>query len=466
MARNSSNSNKTEKSKNGDSLDDSEDTVVGTPDTQDDDKASSVIEGEASDITDELKDAELADSDEVAELTDSEGDALSSVQDDESEEDGQQKVEEHQAESVPVVASAPEPTRGSVVPLVFGGLIAGAIGFGASHFGVLNSNQAADSDASSINTQVETLGTEMEALTSKVAGLASDMTNISPIDIAPVYERLDSLAADVEMLQSARATSVEASTNDMSGEMMERIEALDGDVTTGMSGLAERIAGLEDRLTDMQMAQEKAAEADPTGDMADNQLAAFQSELETLTADATAQVEEAKERASAFEKAAAEAAAKAERQGAIAALTSAVESGSSFTEELELFAEPPNALAAAAEAGVPTIGDLQRDFPGAARAALSTATVVPQDASAGERLTAFLKRQTNARSLAPKEGDSTDAVLSRAEARVAEGDLDGSLKELSSLSDDAKDVLGPWMVKAQTRLDALAALSELSAAKN
>ena len=136
-----------------------------------------------------------------------------------------------------------------------------------------------------------------------------------------------------------------------------------------------------------------------------------------------------------------------------------------FQEELSVFDDPPKALTAVAETGVPTMNDLQREFPDMARAALSTVTVVPQDASAGDRLTAFLKRQTNARSLAPQEGDSTDAVLSRAEAAVGAGDLEASLEELSSLSEDAKDVLGPWMANAQARLDALSALSEISAAE-
>jgi hypothetical protein len=228
-----------------------------------------------------------------------------------------------------------------------------------------------------------------------------------------------------------------------------------------MASLTDRMTGLEDRLSDMQIAQEEDAE----GSMAEDQLAAFQSELEQLTTDATAQVEEAKARASAFEAEAAAAAAQAERTQAIAALTSAVESGAAFQEELAFFDDAPKAQTAVAETGMPTLNTLQRDFPDKARAALATATVVPQDASAGDRLTAFLKRQTNARSLAPKEGDSTDAVLSRAEASVGSGDLVKSLEELSSLPEEAKDVLGPWMANAQARLDALDALSELSAAE-
>jgi hypothetical protein len=75
-----------------------------------------------------------------------------------------------------------------------------------------------------------------------------------------------------------------------------------------------------------------------------------------------------------------------------------------------------------------------------------------------------LKRQTNARSLAPKEGDDVDAVLSRAEAKLLEGDLEAAVSELSALPEEASAVMAPWMAQATTRMDALSALSELNAA--
>ena len=452
MAGKSTTSNETENLDNSDSLPDSEALDAIADDTSENDDAPVVIEGEAKEISNDAEqDAEIAQTDDQAEHSDN---VLAA-------DDTPNSVEETQTEPAQV-AAAPE-KRGSVVPLVFGGLVAGAIGYGASHFGVLDADQTATVaetsvvNTSALDTRLAELGSEIGTLSSGLDALASDVAGMTPADTAPLTERVETLTADLEALRNTPAESGE-----MPSDMVARFETLEADFANGMSGLTDRIEGLEDRLADMQMAQE----ADPTGNMAEDELAAFQSQLETLAANATAQVEEAKARASAFEQEAAKAAAMAERQAALAALTSAVESGGSFSNELGFFKETPDALTAIAENGVPTLSALQREFPDAARAALATATVVPQDASAGDRLTAFLKRQTNARSLKPKEGDGTDAVLSRAEASVAQGDLEGSLAELSSLSDETKDVLGPWMTNAQARLDALSALSELTAAVN
>ena len=484
LARKSTNSNKSKNKGNGDSLSDSGESDVEAVESAVTGDEPVVIDGKAEDVTDSLAgDVEAPEVDADADQTDE--DATTETDETEAvDESAEPEAEITPAPIAPPPAAESEPERGSVMPLVIGGIVAGAIGYGASHFGVLNQNQAAVENTTAFDARFEELRTEIGTLSGEYSGLASEVAGLAPADTAPLTERLDTLSSDVEALRNLPTASqdvpaalverIETLETDITGQMAslnERIGTLETDITGQMVSLNERISGLEDRLSDMQMAAETAP--DPTEGMSDEQLANFQSELEQLTAQATAQVEQAtaevnaaKERASEFEKQAAEAAALAERKTALAALTSAVENGTGFVEELAFFDDAPKALTATAEAGVPTLNSLQRDFPDVARAALATATVVPQDASATDRLTAFLKRQTNARSLAPKEGDSVDAVLSRAEAKVSDGDLPGSLKELSTLPEEAKNVLGPWIADAQSRLDALAALSEISAAEN
>jgi hypothetical protein len=109
---------------------------------------------------------------------------------------------------------------------------------------------------------------------------------------------------------------------------------------------------------------------------------------------------------------------------------------------------------------------LQQGFAGAARSALATSQTVAEDASTGERFSAFLKRQTNARSLEPKDGDDADAVLSRAEALLSEGNLTETLSEVSVLPDAAKEAMSGWLTDAQNRQAALQAVDALSAKLN
>ena len=87
----------------------------------------------------------------------------------------------------------------------------------------------------------------------------------------------------------------------------------------------------------------------------------------------------------------------------------------------------PDALSAPAKEGVADPGvALRSSFAPAARTALADA----RDADKTTGLVAFLQRQTGARSVTPQEGDSPDAVLSRAEAALAGGDVAAALSEL------------------------------------
>ncbi|CAN0594236.1 unnamed protein product, partial [Ectocarpus sp. 12 AP-2014] len=250
-------------------------------------------------------------------------------------------VEDEPATVPPAVVADPE--RSSVMPLVFGGLIAGAIGFGASHFGVLNQEQAPSVDTSAFDARFDALSSDIGSLTTDYSGLANEVAELAPTDTALLTERLEVLSTDLDVL----STNVEALQN-------------------GVAPIAEVPATLIEPKAQVEQATAQVEEA-------------------------ALEVSEAKARASEFEQKAADAAALAETKGAIAALVAAVENGSGFTEELAFFDDPPKALTATAENGVPTLSALQRDFPDMARAALATATVVPQGASAGDRLAAFLK---------------------------------------------------------------------------
>ena len=90
------------------------------------------------------------------------------------------------------------------------------------------------------------------------------------------------------------------------------------------------------------------------------------------------------------------------------------------------------------------------------------------DTGGGNVLTNFLKAQTGARSVAPREGDDPDAVLSRANASVEAGDIAAALDEIQALPENARQVpaMAEWLAGAQAYNDAQAALSDLTTSTN
>lgn len=122
----------------------------------------------------------------------------------------------------------------------------------------------------------------------------------------------------------------------------------------------------------------------------------------------------------------------------------------------------PEALSAPAKDGVQSLDELRAAFTPAARAALADA----RSADKATGLVAFLQRQTGARSVTPQEGDSPDAILSRAEAALAGGDVAAALTELDTLPDAAKAALADWEQTAQMRLAAVDAANALQSSVN
>lgn len=308
-------------------------------------------------------------------------------------------------------------TSNSAMPAIFGGLVAGAIGFGAAYFVLPRAD-------TSLAEQVSAQSTEISGLRDQVASIP---------------------AVDLSGLEAAQADAAAALT------------ALDG-----------RITGLEARLDDL------SSRAGSDGSVA---TAAYEQELDVLRADieamrgtAMAELESAREQAASIQENADAAARNAAGRAALARVEGALETGAPLGAALDdlaaaLATDVPEALTVVRD-GVPTLAALQASFPEAARAALATAR---REGASGEPeggLTAFLRNQLDVRSVAPKEGDSADAVLSRAEASLREGRLTDTLAELAALPEVARAELVEWQALAEARADALAAAATLSTTLN
>lgn len=384
------------------------------------------IEDVTSEDVPEVKDVDIPETpeeQEVAEEIDAEPVA------EEAEPVAEEPVKDPEERPAPPVHNVPEhhdtASNSVILPAILGGLIAAGLGFGAAYYFIPRFDPV----------MVETMNTNEAA----IADLRSQLDGIeSPEDIAPLTEQ---------------------------------VNALSGQVSDQFASLDERIASFEERLVTL--------EKQPSGDgtLQDAALEAYQAELDTLRAQveeqasaAFEQLESTREEAAAIEEAALLAARNAKARAALAQIRSSLDTGEPMTTALselsEVLGEPtPDALAAVAE-GVPTLAKLQGDFPPAARQALSDAR---SDGTSGETSGAFgsfLREQLNVRSVAPRDGDDADAILSRAEAALKEGQLETAIAEVSSLPDVAAGPLSGWVQQAQARADALVAANDISTSLN
>ena len=336
---------------------------------------------------------------------------------------------------VPPTAAAPAATPSSgpgFGALLLGGLIAGAIGFAVAWF------MPQDAVAPGPDPALED---RLAALEAEVA----DVRNTEPVE-----------AFDASGLETRQ------------GDAEARIDALASTLDNDLAALTERLDRIAAEVEEL--AARPVFEAGDTEAAMNEQVAAFERIVADAGAAARAELDELRQEAEAMraeaeamQQEAIAATETADRRATLAAVQAAVDSGAPFEDVLAALDEAPEALAGVAASGVPTLAELRRAFPDAARAALAaTETEATAEDSGMSRLTGFLRRQTNARSLAPQEGGSADAILSRAEAALDEGDLDAALTELDALPPDAASAMSSWLDEARARAAAVAAAEELA----
>lgn len=379
---------------------------------------------------------------------------------------------EAQPEVETIAAAAPEVIRETVIekkagfmPMLLGGIVAGGIGFGVGQYGGLIAPPENPFEAearAALDAQSTTLTAQAEQIEVLTAQLADAQKAIEIVDTAP-------LTAAVAGLEDGLTETSEA-----------------------VSGLSDQVAGFDSRMT--------AIEKQPLANaLSPEAIAAYERELEELratitdqrtameaqqaevadivasggavtalqasVADLNARIDALAEDNAAAEAAAADKEARAATLVALADVTAAVQSGDPFAEALGTLAasgiEIPAAVSAVAE-GLPTQAALIEAFPDLARAALKEARSSGTADEGASGLGNFFKNQLGARSVTPREGDDADAVLSRAEAAAAAGDLDTALTEVAALPDGVRAIFDDWSAMADSRKAALAALDGLT----
>ncbi|WP_112320584.1 COG4223 family protein [Oceanibium sediminis] len=266
----------------------------------------------------------------------------------------------------------------------------------------------------------------LTALSDKVE--AADSASIEG-RLAQLETRLEGLATEIEGLSGLAAPGT------TEGEELSAFAATVEGLRAEIATLADKQGGLSQRIDDVEVAVERKL------DEAEEEIAAITEEAEQTKSSALA-------------------------AAALTAIEAAISAGEPFEASLAQFAQNseqdvPEALSVVAASGVSTLGALRSSFGDAAHRAIK-ADVQERDAtSVGWRLAAFLESQVATRSLTPQEGDSADAVLSRAEDALRRDNLAAALDELAGLSDAASAAMGGWLNRARARADAVSSLNTL-----
>lgn len=312
----------------------------------------------------------------------------------------------------------PEDRRSIFLPLVAGGAIAALAGVGAGLY--------------LAKTYPDALGI--------VSGTGLDQ-RLSDHD-----KRLTDLAAQV--------ASLPAQTLDVTGldGLKAETDAALAAAKTREDELTRRLQVLSDRLATLESAPVAAG-------------GATAAQIAALTEEAQKKALEAQQEAEKVKAAAAAEAQLATTGAAVTAIQAAIETGAAFDAPLATLSGGgiaiPDTLASQST-GVPTLAALTSAYPDAARDALAISLAeVPGDGT-WNRLSAFLRSQTGARSLTPRSGDDPDAVLSRAEAALRAGDLKAALAEIAKLPQAGQDRMSEWVGLAEKRVSAMEAVESLA----
>ena len=338
-------------------------------------------------------------------------------------------VEESQTETT-TYEQTPSPEhaakqQGSFIPLVLGGVFAGIIGYGIATY------QRGDNTVD-LKATIATQADEIASLRDEVSELAT---------LSATSGITEQLEANTESLNAITAR-------------------IDTDIPT-----------LEDRMT----AIEKQPSAD--GTLQEAAIAAYERDIAELRDQIAVQqdemrdlLSETRQEAQSIEENAIASARVATARASLAVIQTSLEGGKAFgaalTDLETSVSEPlPEALAAAKD-GVATLAQLQAEFPDLSRAALATARREGVSGEDESGLAGFMRNQFQVQSVGPQDGDTADAVLSRAQAAVNEGRLNDSLAELASLHEAARAELSSWIGEAEQRAAALDAVAMLASQLN
>ena len=248
--------------------------------------------------------------------------------------------------------------------------------------------------------QVTALQSQVKALQQRIAAL-QDRPAPAPPDLGPLESRIAALESHRNDNGDANAVAPLAA----------KLDSVAADAKSAESSMAERVADLESRLKDAE--KQQAALADRASQM--QRIGQAQITLDN-------------------------------------------------GEPLGDLPNAPAALVRFAHAKPPTEAELRLAFPKAARAAVSASRPSAEGKSIGERMWLHVRSLVTV-----KQGDKvlvgapSATTLGQAKSKLDAGDLSGAVASLDGLDPAAAGAMADWRAKAQSLLDARAALATLAA---
>lgn len=321
------------------------------------------------------------------------------------------------AQADPLVTNTVSPKKSGFVPALLGGVACVVIGYGAANFIRPDGWPFPGTNTTELTTKVEALEAELTALRSDAQKLDGDLIGVR--------------------------TSLEEQIKTQVGAI---------DLNSSIAPLADNLSSLEARLSTVEARPVQEAIVSPEA------TAAYERQLEqmrTLLNDEVSRLQTAQASAQADEMAATAATA-------LASLKAAIDSGNPYADLLTgIEIEIPAAIEGASETGVAAISVLQDEFAPAAREALTSSARAAYDEGTQGWFETFTRTQLGLRSLDPKDGDSADAILSRAGAKVTDADFPAALSELENLPDAGRTAMADWIEKASARVAVTDALQSM-----
>ncbi|WP_413874695.1 COG4223 family protein [Albidovulum sp.] len=348
--------------------------------------------------------------------------------------------------------------RSGFLPTVLGGAIAAGLGFGAATY-VLPRFWMPQVPADEIATVRDGLvqqATRLDTLSKAMDAAAADTTGADLASAQAAFaEQTDTALADLRNGLSALDTRI-AETGARLDDLDGRLSALEKRPAEGGAASATALDafGREMEAFRADMAAQKAA------------LAEAQAKVQAEAASAAETMKAAVAEADRLRTEAEETARAATARAALGRIQAALTAGGALDPALVDLTgagvEVPPALAEQGQ-GVPTLEALRAAFPPAARDALAASLRETASGSLWDRTRAFLRTQSGARSLAPREGADPDAVLSRTEGALAAGDLEAAITEIGALPKDGQARMTEWVALANRRIAATSAAAALAA---
>ncbi|MER2507815.1 COG4223 family protein [Amaricoccus sp.] len=288
------------------------------------------------------------------------------------------------------------------------------------------------------------IGTAVASAGNQIEGQIAELrTQLGQIDGADTRQRLDRTDAAIQgqiaelsgLKEQITGGVAVASGATAAGIDLYRSE-LDG-LRAEMGSVTDRVAALGARI-------------DEVGAEARRQIDTAQATVDTIQAQATTAVSAA--------------AVKAD----FAQVQAAMAAGMPFVEPLgRIAADPevqiPETLSAAATSGIQSLAELRDGFADSAHQAIRASILASAGDGVVARAQAFFEAQIATRSLTPKDGQGTDAVLSRMEEKLRHDDLAGVLTESEQLPSEATEAMSGWLNAVKLRADAEAGLEALNA---